>query len=120
MYGDLPYVCCVTQLILEGNLMGQKEYMDSEAPKRERLEARISAEQKELLQRAAALQGWSLSDFVVESAQRAAEATIREHSIIALSTRDSLMFMEAVLNPPPPTARLRAAAERYLDEVEER
>ena len=100
--------------------MTQREYMEFEAPKRERLEARISAEQKELLQRAAALQGRSLSDFVVESAQRAAEETIREHSIIGLSTRDSLIFAEAVLNPPPPTARLRAAAEHYLDEVEER
>lgn len=100
--------------------MTQREYKDLDPPKRERLEARISVEQKELLQRAAALQGRSLSDFVVESAQRAAETTIREHSIIALSTQDSLIFAEAVLNPPLPSARLRAAAERYLDEVEER
>jgi uncharacterized protein (DUF1778 family) len=43
----------------------------------ERLEARVSAEQKALMERAAALEGRSLTDFVVGSAQAAAAATIR-------------------------------------------
>lgn len=42
--------------------------------KRGRLSVRISEEQKVLLQQAADLQGRSLSDFVIESAQHAAEA----------------------------------------------
>lgn len=52
--------------------------------KRGRLAARISEEQKVLLQRAADPQGRSLSDFVLESAQRAAEAVIREREVITL------------------------------------
>ena len=41
--------------------------------KRSRLEARISAEEKELLKRAADLQGCSLTEFVVRSAQEAGQ-----------------------------------------------
>lgn len=48
-------------------------------PRRERLEARISPEQKALLERAAALEGRSLTDFVVASAQAAAHETIRRY-----------------------------------------
>lgn len=88
--------------------------------KRERLEARISSEQKDLMQRAAALQGRSLTDFVVESALRAAEATIREQAVIVLSARDSQTFVEALLNAPAPNDTLFAAAKRYQHEVEER
>lgn len=81
--------------------------------KSERLETRISAAQKDLLQRAAALQGRSLSDFVVASAQRAAEQAIREHQIITLSERDSRAFVEAILADDEPNEHLRAAAARY-------
>lgn len=89
------------------------------AAKRGRFAARISEEQKVLLQRAADLQGRSLSDFVIESAQRAAEAVIREREVITLSAEDSRAFAEAMLNPPEPNERLRAAFARYQEEVVE-
>jgi uncharacterized protein (DUF1778 family) len=81
--------------------------------KHERLEARLTPEQKEVLQRAAALEGTSLTDFVVRSAQRAAEQSIRDHSRLVLTVRESRDFVEALLNPPAPSATLRAAAGRY-------
>jgi uncharacterized protein (DUF1778 family) len=84
--------------------------------KRERLEARVSAEQKALLQRAADLQGRTLSDFIIGSAQQAAEEIIREHMVITLTAQDSRAFVEALLNPPAPNERLRAAAARYTQE----
>ena len=87
--------------------------------KRGRLAARITEEQKVLLQRAADLQGRSLSDFVIESAQRAAESVIREHEIITLGTEDSQTFAKALLNPPAPNERLREAFARYQQEVVE-
>ena len=88
--------------------------------KQDRLQARISSTQRELLQRAADLEGRTLSDFVVDSAQRRAEEVIREHEIIRLSPRDSRAFVESLLNPPAPSARMRALAARYQREVEER
>jgi uncharacterized protein (DUF1778 family) len=81
--------------------------------KHQRLEARITPEQKELLQRAAALEGTSLTDFVVRSAQRAAEQSIRDHAVLALTAHESQLFVEALLIPPAPNGALRAAADHY-------
>lgn len=90
--------------------------MTVEAPGKkrvERLEARISAEQKALLQRAAALSGRTLTDFVVGSAQEAAARVIERHQMLELTARDSAAFADALLDPPPPGERLARAAERY-------
>ena len=57
---------------------------------------------------------------MLEGAQRHAEEVIREHTVIQLSVQDTHAFMEALVNPPAPSARLQAAAERYKREVRER
>jgi uncharacterized protein (DUF1778 family) len=80
-----------------------------------RLEARVTPAQKALIERAAALSGRTVTDFVVSSAQAAAEETIRTHEIIALTARESAAFVEALLNPPAPGENLRAAAQRYKE-----
>lgn len=79
----------------------------------ERLEARVTAEQKRLIEQAAALQGRSVTDFVLSSVQDAARRAIEEHQRLELSVRDSQAFVEALLNPPPPNDRLRETVERY-------
>jgi uncharacterized protein (DUF1778 family) len=84
----------------------------------ERLEARISKEQKLLFARAAALEGRSLTDFVVSSAQDAARKTVREHEMLILSAQDQEAFVTALLDTTPPGEDLRAAAQRYLDRRE--
>lgn len=84
-----------------------------------RLEARLSAEQKEVMQYAADIEGRSLSDFVVEKAFDAAQRVIREHDVMALSARDSRAFVEALLNPPAPNDALRAAFADYRRAVAE-
>ena len=78
-----------------------------------RLEARISAEDKEFLKRAADLQGCSLTEFVVRSAREAARKAVKEHQIMSLSTRDTEAFVKALLKPPAPSKKLKRAAERY-------
>ena len=95
--------------------MASMETHESENPssRNARLEARITAEQKDLLSRAAALVGRSLTDFVVTSAYETAVRTIREHQAMVLSERDRKLFVGALLNPPAPGARLRKAARRY-------
>lgn len=95
--------------------MASVETHESESPssRNARLEARITAEQKDLLSRAAALVGRSLTDFVVTSAYETAVRTIREHQAMVLSERDRKVFVGALLNPPAPGARLRKAARRY-------
>ena len=68
-------------------------------PLTERLEARVDSEQKSFFQRAAALRGVSLKEFMV------------------LSTRDQQILVDVLTNPPEPNAALRAAAEDYFRTV---
>ncbi len=78
-----------------------------------RLEARVTAEQKRLIERAAALQGRTVTDFVLTSVQDAARRAVEEHDRIELSVRDSEAFAHALLNPRPVNDRLRDAVRRY-------
>jgi len=83
----------------------------------QRLEARLSEEQKELFVRAAELQGRSLTDFVIASAQEAAIQTVRTHDALRLSERDRQAFVSALLAPPAPTKTLKQAAQRYRERM---
>jgi len=83
----------------------------------ERLEARISSDQKALFQRAAELQGRTLTDFVVSSVQEAAVRTIEEMQIIRLSAEDSVAFADALLHPRTPKEKLLTAARRYVESM---
>lgn len=87
--------------------------------KPERLEARLTREQKELLQRAADLEGRTVTDFVVSHAQEAAIRTIEEHTIIKLSREDSITFIDSLLNPPTlqPDAPLARAISSYKENM---
>ena len=90
---------------------------DRLSAKNARFEARITAEQKALLQRAANVTGRSLTDFVIGSAQEIASRTLREHEAMTLSARDRETFVAALLKDPAPGKRLRKAARRYRDAV---
>ena len=78
-----------------------------------RLEARITSEHKQLLKRAAAFEGRTVTEFVVNSALDAARRLVREHTTMQLTAQDSRVFVDAILKPPKPNARLRQAARRY-------
>jgi uncharacterized protein (DUF1778 family) len=91
----------------------ERHETESRSSRSARLEARITAEQKDILSRAAALLGRSLTDFVITSAYETAARTIREHETMVLSERDRKAFVSALLDPPAPGARLRKAARRY-------
>ncbi|MBA3643489.1 MAG: DUF1778 domain-containing protein [Chloroflexia bacterium] len=83
--------------------------------RRARLEARITPQQKELFERAAALEGRSMTSFVIERLELAALESIERHETMALSQRDSKLFVETIMDPPEPNAKLREAAQRYLE-----
>ncbi len=76
---------------------------------------RINAEQKILIERAAALQGRTVTDFLLTSAQDAARRTIKEYQELELSVRDSQAFVNALLNPKPMNERLRETVRRYRE-----
>src|ERR1700730_9741182 len=78
-----------------------------------RFDARLNEEQKILIQRAADLEGRSMTDFVLHSAETAAERTIAERAMLILSARETEAFVDAILNPTRPGPVLRVAARRY-------
>lgn len=95
------------------------ENREEKRAKSQRLEARITAEQKEILKLAATLEGRSVTDFVVQKATEAARQIIEEHTIFKLSREDSIAFVESLLNPSPlaDDAPLARAIDRYQQSI---
>jgi uncharacterized protein (DUF1778 family) len=83
------------------------------APQQARIEARVSPKQKRLFERAAEIEGVTLTDFVISSMQRAATIAIQEFTTMELSERNQRAFVEALMNPPEPNQALREAAKAY-------
>lgn len=86
----------------------------------ERLEARISRELKSRLQKAAQLQGSTLSEFIKRSAEEAANEVIREYQILKLASEDSTAFVRAIFHAAKPNKKLKAAFSDYKKEVSSR
>jgi uncharacterized protein (DUF1778 family) len=83
------------------------------ASKAYRFDARLNEEQKLLIQRAADIEGRTMTDFVLRSAEMAAERTIKQRALLALTARETEAFVDAILKPAKPGRVLRAAARRY-------
>ena len=75
-----------------------------------RVSLRIRPEDKALLVRAVSYTHTDLTAFVVQNAVQAAKAVIAEAEQVSLSERDSLRVLSVLEDPPPPNAKLLAAA----------
>jgi len=91
--------------------------MPEEQTRTARIEARIAPEALAVVKRAAEIQGRSVSDFVVDAAEKAAHQTIEETQIIRVSVEDQAAFAESVLNPPPLAPAMERAIERYRSQI---
>ncbi len=89
--------------------------MTTTAVERGRVSARVPVHVKETLELAAAMVGATVNQFMVQTALREAERIIEQERVIRLSARDAEMFIQALENPPPPNAKLRAALQHYQD-----
>ena len=85
-----------------------------------RLETRVSPEQKELIERAAAYTGRSVSDFVVAHVEVAAKKVVDEYERLHLNQEQSKVLVEALLAPKRPNRKLRSAMEIHRKRVESR
>ena len=82
-------------------------------PRNARLEARVSSDQKDFFQRAASLTGRTLSELVIDSTQEAAAKIVQEHEVIRLSREEQVAFVNALLAPSEPGARISKAVRGY-------
>lgn len=85
--------------------------------KLERVEARVTGEQKKLFQHAADLLGRPFSDFIVNTLQKAAQRIIKQHEILHLALEDRKTFIRALMTPPKPNQHLQRAKQRHEKEL---
>ncbi len=126
MYGDLPDNIKSGLPAKEGPTMTTKSIKSRKAAKRRsqsvpksaqagsaRLDMRIDAELKTLIERAAAITGQTLTDFAVSNLVDSAMTTIERHERLILNDRDRDRFLDALERPPKPLPALAKAARRH-------
>ena len=79
----------------------------------QRLEARITPDQKELIERAACVQGRTVTDFVVSALQEAAKQAIADHTVWKLTQEQQKVFIGALTDAPAPNKKLQKAYNRF-------
>ncbi len=82
-------------------------------PKALHLNIRISELSKNVLQRAAELEGDTLSHFVLSQALESAYKRLSETQIVSLNPEEQQQFFHLLENPPPINGKLSRAIERY-------
>ncbi len=80
----------------------------------DRIDIRISKEQKELIKHASELRGFkSLSEFIVYCANAEANKIIMETDLVLRLVEDKKIFFDTLLNPPLPNENLKKAQSKY-------
>ena len=75
--------------------------------RQERLNLRIPAEERSLIDRAAQSSGKTRTDFILGAARRAAEETLLGQALFLVSPATYSKFLGMLDAPPKPNARLR-------------
>lgn len=109
-HGIMPYINGQRR---SGMSAVQKRRKPEREMKRERIELRVSASAKDLIQQATAVTGLTAGDLAYEGARR----VLDEHQRLVLTGADRDAFFEALMNPPEPSERLIAAMRRHRDLV---
>lgn len=68
--------------------------------KEERIDARLTAEAKQQIDQAAALQGRSTSDFMVQAALKEASQVIEQQRIVRLTVEESVALAQLMTEKP--------------------
>ncbi|MGA2252890.1 DUF1778 domain-containing protein [Terracidiphilus sp.] len=89
--------------------MAQTALSSSRGTRLQRLGFRLDPETKRQVERAAALERRSVTDFCLSALTQASQQTIAQHESLLLSERDRKIFFDTLVSPPKPNARLRRA-----------
>jgi len=81
--------------------------------RQERINLRLKGSAKKALERAASLEGKTVSSFILSSALAHAEKTIHEHEVMSLNGQDSEAFFNALAKPVPFNEKLLAAFKEH-------
>lgn len=79
----------------------------------DRITARIPRANRAILERAAAIYGATLNQFIVQSALDRAGEILRQQETLHLSERDARAFLDALDDPPTPADALVQALQAH-------
>jgi uncharacterized protein (DUF1778 family) len=79
----------------------------------DRITARIPHANRLIIERAAAVYGATLNQFIVQTALDRAGEILEREEVLRLSARDSQTFLAALENPPEPSAKLIEALKTH-------
>ncbi|MDN5211270.1 DUF1778 domain-containing protein [Fulvivirgaceae bacterium BMA12] len=92
--------------------------MESQINKDERIEIRVSSQDKRIFKRAQELSGdKTFSSFIIRVVRMQAESIISEKERILASNRDRKVFFDAVFGNQEPNKNLATAARRYKSKI---
>lgn len=83
----------------------------------ERLDVRLSPENKELIAQAAGLLGLNLSSFTVSTLVQEARRVLDRHAVVRMSDDDRERFLALLDDPPEPAEALKRAARRHRESI---
>ncbi|ANI83957.1 MULTISPECIES: type II toxin-antitoxin system TacA family antitoxin [Kosakonia] len=82
------------------------------ALKKQRIDLRLTDEDKKMIEEAAAMTNQTVTQFLVNSASERAAEVIEQHRRLILSEESWNRVMDAIENPPAPNDKLKRAAKR--------
>ena len=82
-------------------------------PADERITARLPRSARAIIERAAAVYGASINQFLVQAAVERASEVLRSMEGVKLSARDAQTFMDALAHPPKPNKELLEAVDAH-------
>ena len=90
----------------------------SASSKDSRIDLRVTAEQKALLEKAASMQGVSLSAYTLIHLLPQAQKDVEDREKLVLTDRDRDLFLSAIANPPKLQGKLKSAIAEYRNKYE--
>ena len=85
--------------------------------KKERINLRLESSAKNLIEKAASLEGKTVSHFILHSALERGEKTVKEHETISLNMKNSRDFFDALTGPVGFNEKLTSAFEEHEQRV---
>ena len=98
-------------------MMGTAQVKKSE-PANDRITARVPHSARTIIERAAAIYGTTINQFIVLAAVERANEVLHSMEMVKLSSQDAQVFIEALTKPPAPNKKLQEAVSAHKRLVE--
>ena len=86
----------------------------------DRITARVPHSTRAIIERAAAIYGATISQFIVQASVEQANRVLHSMEMVKLSSRDARIFIDALTKPPVPNKKLKEAVRAHKRLVESR